>query len=164
MSAATYWQQGACVFPKGRFFGLWVNNMVCKHSKGKKKNRGDGEPRLLNLNGTFKCCLLFDDFYLLFKSSGLPSHFLLHQAVVDITMLQYYPCFLYFFLPNNCFLTFASSVFLFCRSWAVLREFSVLSAQLCPRADLIDLFHTWKLLFAFSSQRTISSFATSPLN
>lgn len=106
LGAGTYWQQERYVIPKRRFFGFWVNNVVHKSSRGNKKKRGDGEPILSNLNGIFKGCFLSDYFYIFFKSSRFRSHFLLHQCIVDITILQHYSCFLYFFMSGNCFCTF----------------------------------------------------------
>lgn len=83
----------------------------------------------------------------IFKSTRFHSHSLLCRAIADITILQH--CFLYFLMLSNCSCTFVSFVYLFCRTWVILREFFMLPAKLCPRVDIKDLFHIWNCLSFF---------------
>lgn len=137
-----------CVhFLRGDSSVFRVNNVVHKLSREEEKEQRwwktqtFGSVWFLQVLQTF-CWLLS-----VFKSTRFHPHSLLSQAIVEITILQH--CFLYFLTLSNCSCSFDSFIYLFCRTWVILRVFFTLAAKLCPRVDITDLFHFWNCLYFF---------------
>lgn len=121
---------------------------------GKKKEQRGWETKSFESVWYLQVLLTFWWLLSIFKSTRFHSHCLLSQAIVDITILQH--CFLYFLMLSNCFHTLVSFVYLFCRTWVILREFFMIAAKFCPKMDLLQIYFISEVAYHFFIS-TISS-------